>query len=298
MARFTGVGLFASVSYDEGQTWPDRRLIVGPEEPVTNANGVPPNTNGYLATTQTRDGRIQLVTSKQALRLQPRVDQTTAECAEEVNSMKPTFTLLITLLFAPLIAVHADDAPKSAVEVTQELLNSIHITPRLIFDPMAAYGQKHLPFAMSSSLEVTSKGRLLDLLGGRRRRAKCLSAGELQRRPREVLARSCVRYRPSGPHFENGQASGVFIHSGDGPRSQITKISIGTRLGSFWCDPKGRLWLFFHQSVGMFRLAVAATGLCAVTILMRRSPCGPSRFTSASAHRSTNPSCARTANGF
>ena len=61
--EFTGVGLFAAVSYDEGQTWPDRRLIVGPEEPVTNANGVPPNTNGYLATTQTRDGRIQLVTS-------------------------------------------------------------------------------------------------------------------------------------------------------------------------------------------------------------------------------------------
>lgn len=27
---------------------------------------------------------------------------------------------------------------------------------------------------------------------------------------------------------------------------------MGTRLGSFWCDPKGRLWLFFHQSVGMF----------------------------------------------
>ena len=27
---------------------------------------------------------------------------------------------------------------------------------------------------------------------------------------------------------------------------------MGTRLGSFWCDPKGRLWFFFHQSVGMF----------------------------------------------
>jgi hypothetical protein len=60
---FTGVGLFAAVSYDEGQTWPDRRLIVGPEERMTNANGSPANTNGYLAIIQTRDGRIQLVTS-------------------------------------------------------------------------------------------------------------------------------------------------------------------------------------------------------------------------------------------
>jgi formylglycine-generating enzyme required for sulfatase activity len=60
---FTGVGLFAAVSYDEGKTWPDRRLIVGPKEPFTSANGTPANTNGYLAIIQTRDGRIQLITS-------------------------------------------------------------------------------------------------------------------------------------------------------------------------------------------------------------------------------------------
>ena len=60
---FNGVGLFAAVSYDEGKTWPERRLVVGPGEGFTNANGVPPNTNGYLAATQTRDGRIQLITS-------------------------------------------------------------------------------------------------------------------------------------------------------------------------------------------------------------------------------------------
>jgi hypothetical protein len=60
---FTGVGLFAAVSYDEGKTWPDRRLIVGPNEPFTSANGTPANTNGYLAITQTRDGCIQLITS-------------------------------------------------------------------------------------------------------------------------------------------------------------------------------------------------------------------------------------------
>jgi len=54
---FTGYGLFAAVSYDEGKTWPDRRLLA--PEGKTIADGY-----GYLAATQTCDGRIQLVTSK------------------------------------------------------------------------------------------------------------------------------------------------------------------------------------------------------------------------------------------
>jgi len=65
---FNGVGLFAAVSYDEGRTWPDRRLIVGPDENMTNSRGVPPNTNGYLAITQTRDGLIQLINSQKHYR--------------------------------------------------------------------------------------------------------------------------------------------------------------------------------------------------------------------------------------
>jgi|DEB19_MinimDraft_3_1074340.scaffolds.fasta_scaffold14943_2 sulfatase modifying factor 1 len=54
---YTGTGLYAAVSYDEGKTWPDRRLIA--KDGVTNGD-----INGYLAITQTRDGRIQLITSK------------------------------------------------------------------------------------------------------------------------------------------------------------------------------------------------------------------------------------------
>jgi Neuraminidase (sialidase) len=54
---YTGYGLFTAVSYDEGKTWPDRRLIA-PEGKTTA------DINGYLAVTQTRDGRIQLITSK------------------------------------------------------------------------------------------------------------------------------------------------------------------------------------------------------------------------------------------
>jgi len=54
---YTGTGLYAAVSYDEGKTWPDRRLIA-PEGKTTA------DINGYLAATQTRDGCIQLITSK------------------------------------------------------------------------------------------------------------------------------------------------------------------------------------------------------------------------------------------
>jgi hypothetical protein len=44
--------------------------------------------------------------------------------------MKHTLTLLPALTVAP-----AANAPKPAVNVTQELLNSIHVTPTLILDP-------------------------------------------------------------------------------------------------------------------------------------------------------------------
>ena len=71
--EFTGYGLFATVSYDEGKTWPDRRLIT-PGGPIREVNTINRGTftlsdtmaepQGYLAITQTRDHRIQLLTSK------------------------------------------------------------------------------------------------------------------------------------------------------------------------------------------------------------------------------------------
>jgi hypothetical protein len=54
---YTGYGLYAAVSYDEGKTWPDRRLVA--PEGQRLADGY-----GYLAMTQSRAGNIQLVTSK------------------------------------------------------------------------------------------------------------------------------------------------------------------------------------------------------------------------------------------
>lgn len=166
--------------------------------------------------------------------------------------MKHSISLLCALLLAPLAALQADDAPKSAVKVTQELLNSIHVTPKLIFDPMAAYGQKHLPFAMSSSLEVTSKGRLWTCWAGGEDgpNAYLLASysddqGKSWRDPVFVIdPQAHISKTGRLPEFS------YTVETGLGPK--LRQISIGTRLGSFWCDPKGRLWLFFHQSVGMF----------------------------------------------
>jgi hypothetical protein len=71
--EFTGYGLFAAVSYDEGKTWPDRRLITpgGPAREVSTINqgmftmsDTIAEPQGYLAVTQSRDGRVQLITSK------------------------------------------------------------------------------------------------------------------------------------------------------------------------------------------------------------------------------------------
>jgi formylglycine-generating enzyme required for sulfatase activity len=71
--EFTGYGLFAAVSFDEGKTWPVRKLIT----PGGNLHTLPSidrsmfelsstmaESGGYLAATQTRDGNVQLISSK------------------------------------------------------------------------------------------------------------------------------------------------------------------------------------------------------------------------------------------
>ncbi len=71
--EFTGYGMFAALSFDEGKTWPVKRLIT-PGGTTRSVNGIDRNffemsdtmsePCGYLAATQTRDGNIQLVTSR------------------------------------------------------------------------------------------------------------------------------------------------------------------------------------------------------------------------------------------
>jgi formylglycine-generating enzyme required for sulfatase activity len=70
--QFTGYGLFAALSYDEGKTWTDRRLLTpgGPKREADTMNngaftlsGTMAEPRGYLSITQTRDSRLQLLTS-------------------------------------------------------------------------------------------------------------------------------------------------------------------------------------------------------------------------------------------
>ena len=72
-SEFTGFGLFAVVSFDDGKTWPVRRLITpgGPEQKIAGIDrheftlsSTMAEAQGYLTITQTRDGRLQLLSSK------------------------------------------------------------------------------------------------------------------------------------------------------------------------------------------------------------------------------------------
>ena len=65
--------MFAALSFDDGKTWPVRKLIT-PGSQDRTVNGIDrgqfmlsatmAEPQGYLAATQSRDGRVQLITSK------------------------------------------------------------------------------------------------------------------------------------------------------------------------------------------------------------------------------------------
>jgi hypothetical protein len=68
-----GYGLFAALSWDEGQTWPVKRLILPAKLPATiegtdgglqHINATHAEPNGYLAMAQGADGRIHLHSSR------------------------------------------------------------------------------------------------------------------------------------------------------------------------------------------------------------------------------------------
>ena len=216
--KFTGRShLTAQLSTDDGATWNDG-LLLDERSGVSYPDGVQ-DKDGLIWITYDRDrggsGEILLAKFKEEDVAAGRSVSGVVSLKQVVNKLnKPT---ILPLNWDP------------AVKVTQQLLNSIHVTPKLIFDPMPTYGQKYLPFAMAASMESTKKGRLWT----------CWAGG--QDGPNAYLLAS----------YSDDQGKSwrdpVFVID---PQAQGLKM--GTRLGSFWCDPKGRLWLFFHQSVGMF----------------------------------------------
>lgn len=72
-SEFTGYGLFAAVSFDDGKAWPNRRVITPGgkkrtlptiDRGMATFSDTMSEPTGYLAITQTMDGRIQLLSSK------------------------------------------------------------------------------------------------------------------------------------------------------------------------------------------------------------------------------------------
>ena len=70
--EFTGYGMFAALSYDEGETWPVRKLLTPGSGSYANCGGwtgdftatpTRAEPGGYLTATQTPDGVIHLLSS-------------------------------------------------------------------------------------------------------------------------------------------------------------------------------------------------------------------------------------------
>lgn len=118
-----------------------------------------------------------------------------------------------------------------SVAVTPQLLDAIRRTPRVNVDPFPAYAENYLPFAMSASIEVTPRGRLWT----------CWIGGEDG--PGAYLLASCS---------DDGGNTWRDPFLAIDPHDPSLPCEINTHVGCFWSDPLGRLWLFFHQSLGMF----------------------------------------------
>jgi hypothetical protein len=113
--------------------------------------------------------------------------------------------------------------------LSQELLNAIRTTPRVNHDPFPAYAKTYLPFAMAQSNEVTRSGRVWTAwIGGED----------------GPIAYMLASYSDDGGESWRDP---VFVID-----PAAYGLPMGTRTGCLWCDPKGRLWLFFKQSCSHF----------------------------------------------
>lgn len=113
--------------------------------------------------------------------------------------------------------------------LSQELLNAIRITPRVNHKPFPAYAETYLPFAMAQSNEVTHSGRVWTVwIGGED---------------------GPIAYMLAAYSDDGGKSWGEPVFVID---PAAYGLPMGTRTGCLWCDPKGRLWLFFKQSCSHF----------------------------------------------
>jgi len=122
--------------------------------------------------------------------------------------------------------------PFGAAEIySDEVLSLIKKPAKVQFKPSEKYYQNYRYFAMQASVEMTKNGRLWS----------CWIGGE----------DGCGAYLLATYSDDRGETWKDIQFVID-PHDDSLPMIMNTHIGCFWQDPKGRLWLFYQQSYGMW----------------------------------------------
>ena len=114
---------------------------------------------------------------------------------------------------------------------SSEVLSLIKRPAKINFNPSEKYYQNYRYFAMQASVEVTKKGRLWSCwIGGEDGSGAYLIA----------------------TYSDDGGETFKDIQLVIDPHDESLPMIMNTHIGCLWQDPKGRLWLFYQQSFGMW----------------------------------------------
>ena len=212
-SEFTGCGLFAAVSFDEGKTWPVQKLVTpgGPERTLPSVDNreftlsdTMAEAAGYLSACQTRDDLIQLISSK--------------------NHYVFNLAWLKTLPAAPAASATPAATPRPPASAARA--SSLPVTPRLITRPGAEFSHAARKWQGIPSIEVSPGGRLwATWYGG--------PAGEGEPGNHQLLVTS----GDDGRTWSDPVA--VF------KPEPVDKSRCGD--GHLWLDPQGRLWWIVNR---------------------------------------------------
>lgn len=154
--------------------------------------------------------------------------------------MKQVFAVVVFVAVSFTAATHAEDrfAGMSAeeirgfeIEVMEKIADLALVPPRVNTSPLPEYGSDKLDYGMTIGIERTPGGRLW----------ACWVAGGDSPAAFFVLASS----DDDGEHWSEPRVV-LDSHSKSLPRQRSILV------GNLWTDPRGRLWLFFDQSIDMF----------------------------------------------
>lgn len=154
--------------------------------------------------------------------------------------MKQVFAVVVFVAVSCTAATHAEDrfAGMSAeeirgfeIEVMEKIADLALVPPRVNTSPLPEYGSDKLDYGMTIGIERTPGGRLW----------ACWVAGGDSPAAFFVLASS----DDDGEHWSEPRVV-LDSHSKSLPRQRSILV------GNLWTDPRGRLWLFFDQSIDMF----------------------------------------------